>query len=347
MILECLLLLLVLTINVSTDQGVIRIRGGYVKGEGRVEVLVNGKWGTVCDDNWDINDAKVICRALGLPNATDAPPRAAFGSGSGPIWLDNVRCMVVQLNITNLTGVITSPGYPYYMQQANYQWTFIPPVPRARVAVYFEDLSIERTFGKSRITVGGSQEIHNENYKGQRFGYWLVENPGHVRYRSTFSSRLPRAAPTNLDLRLVKPRDVLVQWDAILRKDAHGALRGYNVVVRDQVGSTPIRTTINKTQSLIKNLKPAMRYYITVNGFTSRGSGPTTYGYITTRKILPTPRTPSWQDIKNSVNVTVRDLDIAEWNYVVDLRFKKAVAVEVNNTCFNNVLCIPSSVHNR
>ena len=39
--------------------------GGQLS-NGRVEVCVDQQWGCVCDDNWDRNDAEVVCRWLGL-----------------------------------------------------------------------------------------------------------------------------------------------------------------------------------------------------------------------------------------------------------------------------------------
>ncbi|XP_071798711.1 scavenger receptor cysteine-rich domain-containing protein DMBT1-like isoform X1 [Asterias amurensis] len=77
--------------NVIEDYS-IRLRGGGTSHEGRVEVFLYGEWGTVCDDDWGINDARVICRQLGFPKASYAKTSAYFGEGQGEILLDNVAC---------------------------------------------------------------------------------------------------------------------------------------------------------------------------------------------------------------------------------------------------------------
>ena len=66
-----------------------------------MEIYYRGSWGTVCDDLWDINDARVVCRQLGYPSAVSAPHRAFFGQGSGRIWLDNVQCQGNESSIVN------------------------------------------------------------------------------------------------------------------------------------------------------------------------------------------------------------------------------------------------------
>lgn len=43
----------------------IRLAGGSSPMNGRVEVNLGEGWGTVCDDRWDDNEARVVCRMLG------------------------------------------------------------------------------------------------------------------------------------------------------------------------------------------------------------------------------------------------------------------------------------------
>ena len=65
---------------------------------------MNNQWGTVCDDQWDIHDAEVVCRQLGYNLTSYAYHGAHFGQGTGPIWLDNVQCTGSETHLFNCTN---------------------------------------------------------------------------------------------------------------------------------------------------------------------------------------------------------------------------------------------------
>ena len=102
--------------------GDVRLIGGSSQLEGRLEVCINGEWGTVCDDSWDDNDASVVCRQLGFNNTgimllcvqsdlhiaiissgSTAIELSAvhFGGGFVPILLDEVECVGTEAKLVN------------------------------------------------------------------------------------------------------------------------------------------------------------------------------------------------------------------------------------------------------
>ena len=76
----------------AQQDGDVRLVGGDVKNEGRVEVYYGGQWGTVCDDSWHNIDADVVCKQLGFEAAEQIFYRAQYGEGTGPIWIDQINC---------------------------------------------------------------------------------------------------------------------------------------------------------------------------------------------------------------------------------------------------------------
>ncbi|CAK9254337.1 unnamed protein product, partial [Sphagnum jensenii] len=74
-------------------EGTIKLVGGQTNFEGNVEIYHLGRWGSICDDEWDITDANVVCKSLGFRlGALMATNNGQFGRARKLIWMDNIYC---------------------------------------------------------------------------------------------------------------------------------------------------------------------------------------------------------------------------------------------------------------
>lgn len=109
-------------VDSGCKEGEVRLAGGSVTA-GRVEICLSGVWGVVCDDSWDVHDARVTCRQLGLPfeckcyilpklyiadvltlTVPKAPVSSVYyGKGEGPVLLSNLHCNGDEEYLNNCT----------------------------------------------------------------------------------------------------------------------------------------------------------------------------------------------------------------------------------------------------
>ncbi|XP_047659943.1 scavenger receptor cysteine-rich type 1 protein M130-like [Tachysurus fulvidraco] len=69
-----------------------RLSAGPYQCSGRVEVFHGGSWSTVCDADFDQQDAEVVCRELDCGIPVKVLGSAAFGRGEGLVWTEELQC---------------------------------------------------------------------------------------------------------------------------------------------------------------------------------------------------------------------------------------------------------------
>ncbi|KAJ8312357.1 hypothetical protein KUTeg_009730 [Tegillarca granosa] len=83
-------------ITIICIKGSIRISDGSDKFSGRVEIYHGGQWGTICNKDFDVKEARVVCSMLGLTGGT---PYNTPG-GRGVIWMDYLQCNGQEVSLT-------------------------------------------------------------------------------------------------------------------------------------------------------------------------------------------------------------------------------------------------------
>ena len=83
----------------NCDEGAVRLVGGGTPAHGRIEVCKGQVWGTVCDDDWGMNDARVVCRQLSYLAPGQITNLAMFPNiishcSLQVLWLSIMYCLV-------------------------------------------------------------------------------------------------------------------------------------------------------------------------------------------------------------------------------------------------------------
>lgn len=67
--------------------------GGSIIYEGRVEVFINGQWGTVCSDGIGTNEAETLCQSLGFGPIQSFIHDTIFGESRDiPVVISDLMC---------------------------------------------------------------------------------------------------------------------------------------------------------------------------------------------------------------------------------------------------------------
>ncbi|XP_068583968.1 neurotrypsin isoform X1 [Cebidichthys violaceus] len=140
----------------------VRLVAGESRKEGRVEVFINGQWGSVCDDDWNDVNAAVVCRQLGFTGVAKARSMAYFGEGQGPIHLDNVRCSGTEMSLGQCPAVGQDSQDCRHSEDAGVICDYtLDPLGDAAVAMQTCGTRLNNQRRRRRI-IGGDKSLRGE-----------------------------------------------------------------------------------------------------------------------------------------------------------------------------------------
>ena len=93
----------VMPLCISAENLKVRLKGGHTAQEGRVEILKNGSWGTICGSHWGIAEASVVCRMLDYAAAEESHVSSRHGPGSGDIYVVSCWGIEPKLGLCNFS----------------------------------------------------------------------------------------------------------------------------------------------------------------------------------------------------------------------------------------------------
>ena len=74
--------------------------------EGEIEVYYGGQWDRVCNIDWDINDAEVVCRELGFTGTTSFQYSRATHEVLNAAILDGALCTGEEIHLLDCPRII-------------------------------------------------------------------------------------------------------------------------------------------------------------------------------------------------------------------------------------------------
>ncbi|XP_038076899.1 neurotrypsin-like [Patiria miniata] len=134
------------------DDFKVRLVNGANQNEGRLEVHLNGTWGSVCQekDNYEFayQGSNVICQELGLGYGLDTPSDGRFGRGSGPVMMGGyISCTGGESSLAQCYTRHNEPNQDCLSESDTYEVNVIcsGPIPESRYPVRLLSYSAKET----------------------------------------------------------------------------------------------------------------------------------------------------------------------------------------------------------